>query len=213
MGSRAFYLCLIVILINIIIIFYKRRYLGSSLKIIGCLLFFTLCSEIIALVVKNRYATKAPVYHFFSILELFLIMMYFYFSIYDTRKIIVMVLCAIFCLALGIGNLFYFQSLMDYNTNMLMLECVLIIGMALFAMFKILLRDDIINILSYPHFQIWAALLFLWSSTFFFWAFLDYLKNNNPIYYEMIAKSQVFVNLLFYTYLGFVFAKLKTKIE
>lgn len=79
--------------------------------------------------------------------------------------------------------------------------------MSLYALFKIVQREDIAGLFTYPHFHITIALLLLWTSTFFFWAFLNYFKRSNELNYEVIGTGQVLVNLIVYCYIGFVFLK------
>lgn len=209
MREYFFYLYLIELLILIVVGFGIHKKFDKALRFFYYLLVLTLFSEGISIYFEIEYKTKAPVYHFYSILELFLISLYFLYSVFPRPRISIVFFSGLFCAILGLGNLYFFQPLITYNTNMLMIECVLIIAMALFALFKIMQQDEIVNVFSHPHFQIWIALLFLWTSTFFFWAFLDYLKKENLGYYEIIATGQTLINLFIYGYFVSVFLKLK----
>lgn len=208
-GSFLFYCCLAILLTAIIAGLVRWKNMDKALRIFWVLVSLSFMSEITALYCKHLFGTKAPVYHFFSIAELFLISLYFIYSLSLAYKRWHIALIALVCLTLGLSNLYFFQPLLRYNTNMLMIECVLIIAMALFALFRILLRDDLVKIFQYPHFKIWIALLVLWTSTFFFWALLSYLREKNPAYYSVIATGQVLINLFFYSYIALIFSKQK----
>src|SRR5690606_13108066 len=135
-----------------------------------------------------------------------------YFFLYSTTiraRTWLLIVIALASIVLGIGNLLLFQPIMTYNTNMLMIECILTIGMALYALFDMMKKDEIIDILNHPHFRIWTALLILWTGTFFFWAFLSYLKNNNKQVYILLSVVQASLNILVYAFMGYTFYKIK----
>lgn len=81
--------------------------------------------------------------------------------------------------------------------------------MSLFSLYKLLLRENLLDVLHYAHFRIWIAVLILWSSTFFFWAFLNYLRENHSTFYSHVAIGQVIINIAVYAFVGYTFWGLK----
>jgi hypothetical protein len=58
--------------------------------------------------------------------------------------------------------------LAELNTNFVVLESFLIIGMSLVAFYRLLISDDI-RIFALPRFWFSAIFLVFWSFTFFYW--------------------------------------------
>lgn len=209
MRYHLFYFSLLVIFATITLALKRYRYIDRPLKIFLGLLVSSFLSELAGIYSEYLYNNKAPVYHIFSILELFLICTYYIYCIKNNSQLPLVLSAFLMSILLGLGNLVFFQKFTEYNTNMLMIECVIIIGMSLFSLFKIVQKEDVISIVTYPHFHITIAMLLLWTSTFFFWAFLNYFKTSNAFNYEVIGTGQVIVNLIIYCYIGFVFLRHK----
>lgn len=213
MAQALFYICLLIFFIDSIIGFIHRQSMDKATKIFHLLIVTSLVSEIIGAIVEAKLQTKAPVYHIFSIVELFLYLLFFLQTIQlKVKGFIILFLAAASC-TLGLGNLYFFQPLKEYNTNMLMIECLLIICMALYSLYKLFLRESLIDVVHHPHFRIWVAILILWSSTFFFWAFLNYLRQQKSTYYEYIEIGQILINIAVYIYIGFTFHGIRKNVE
>ena len=204
---------LIILGVDVTIGLLKYNILDRPLKVMFWMLFFCLVSEIVSSFLYNKIHTKAPVYHFFSIVELTTLAYYFLFIVKSNPPKWILIFIPAISIFLGLGNLILFQPLKIYNTNMLLMESVLISGMALYALFIIMKRDEILDLISYPHFRISIALLILWTATFFFWAFLSYLKKSNPDYYRIVALGQSSLNIATYSFIGYAYYKYKTPLK
>lgn len=204
---------LIILGVDVTIGLLKYNILDRPLRVMFWMLFFCLVSEIVSSFLYTRIHTKAPVYHFFSIVELTTLTYYFLFIIKAKPPKWLLVFIPAVSILLGLSNLLFFQPLRVYNTNMLLIESVVISGMALYALFVIMKRDEILDLISYPHFRISIAVLILWTATFFFWAFLSYLKKSSPDYYRIVALGQSMLNIATYSFIGYAYYKYKRPLK
>ena len=189
----------------------RWHYMDVPMRFFLALMLLTLLCEVFSNFYFMKHSTKAPIYHFYSMIELSLYGCYFLHTLYKRPSLLALVLLCLFSIAAGTINLSRFQPLHCYNTNILMMECIIVIAMSLYAMFSIARNDEIKDVMSYPHFQIWVSVLVLWTSTFFFFAFLLYLKKMENAYYNIIAPVQGLINIGIYIWVGYVFFRLKTK--
>lgn len=186
---------------------FSFKFIDKGLRIFFVLIVITFISELVSLKIKEKLGTKAPVYHFYNVIQLSFIGIYFLYTVCIKPKFIQMAGIILGSSIIGVVNLLFFQPLLTVNTNMLIVECILIIGMALFSLFTFLKAEDETNPVRKPHFQIWMALLILWSSSFFFWALLSYLKQMRSEYYTWISAVQTSINIIVYAWIGIVFFK------
>ncbi len=193
------YLYLLILILNVLIGLVKLKFFDNATKILLLLLFIATVNESFCRLLMAFNLYYQPCYHIYSVLELTLTTVYFLYTIgiksaYKYTRTIFFV-----CFCIGITNL-YFQPLTIINTNVLVIECLVIIPMAHFAFYKMLLNDSIINIFQHPHFWFWSAFLLLWTSTFFFWAFLDHLMITK--YKVIVSYCQILMNLATYLITG-----------
>lgn len=201
---------LVVLLINIVICVYNKNRMDISLKIFSILIVCIFINELSAKLVKSLIGTKAPVSHIFSIIELSLTAIFFIYSLRIEKRVLWCIIAVILSTVLGLLNLIYLESFLEYNSNMLMIESITITTLALTAIYKIVIRDDIIKIHRNPNFLIWVIILILWTTTFFFWAFLPALKKEDFVYTILSAGQSVFILLI---YIAFAVILFFTKAE
>ena len=202
---RLFVFYLIVLWIAALIGMIKFALFSHKTKIISILITITAFEESINLVIGLKNGIQAPVYHVFSIIEIFLTTIYFLSTIKIRNYKSYSVAAAITWLAIGITNM-YFQPICVINTNMLVIESIAIIFMSSYALYKILLNDEIVNILKYPHFWIWAMFLIYWSSSFFFWGFFKLLNQKQMKVLGVISyEFHEAINIIVYACIGLIF--------
>ena len=200
-----FNIYLFVLVVTIIIGIIRYRRFDNATKILLLLLVVTTISEFICLFRVENHLGKAPVYHFYNILEILLTTAYFLKTIKSYHFFRVMLISIIVWPLLGIFNTFFLQPLHKFNSNILMLESICIIAMSLYSLYKILLNDTLYNVLKYPHFWIWSIQLFFWSSSFFFWGYYEVLMQKGWALMPSFAKAQAIINILVYFGIGLTF--------
>lgn len=208
-----FYIYLIVLYLNFIIGIAKYKHLDfGSIMLVLLFLFGAINETICRILIKRHLGYEVP-YHIYSIIELSLTSIYFGYSIMVLNIKRWIILSIAISILIGAGNL-YFQHLDSINTNMLLIESFVIISMALYSFYKMLLNDWIINLFHYPHFWFWTAFLLLWSGSFFFWVFFDVLIKKESDFRIVAQYGQIALNLIVYLITGLtLFLIPKKKIE
>src|SRR6202000_1189498 len=102
-------------------------------------------------------------------------------------------------------NIIFIQGIHMLTSYFLVFEGIVIIGMGLFSFFRLLLRDDQLQLYKYPHFWLAATLVFFWSFTFLNWSLYDYfdvrLKKLVPFIYILFSLA----GIIFYCGVGCIF--------
>lgn len=200
----SFYVYLFVIILAIIsgCINYKKT--DKCGKLILLLLIITLISESIGLILILLKKSKFPLYHFFVPVEILLYTIYFILLIKPYNNLRYILASSIFWPLAGMLNMIFLQPMHKLNSNMLIIENVVVVAMALYALYKILLNDKIVNVLNYPHFWVWTFSLIYECYAFFFWALFESLIRRSP-YRMVIIDSQDIINIALYVAICFSF--------
>lgn len=189
---------IILLLATIIGILLYRR-LDTALRFIVILLILTVMSETTSyiLVELEEYGVRYSMFHIYSILQLILITLFFIYATrpFHYRKQIAITIFA--CPLIGVLNIVFFQPIDKLNTNMLMLECLIINTMSLYFIYW-LIKHSVQNLFKSSHFQITLTLLVLWSSTFFFWGLIPVLDDDNWAYINIIGHIHAITNIVVY---------------
>ncbi len=202
-----------VLFLGVLIGIFRFKMLDTGSRIILILLVLTTLNELSELFMVRKGIGKELLYHFFSIIEILLISIYFFIVLSPKKYRLYCCGAIIFWPTIGFLNMLV-QPTTVINSNILIIESICIIAMSLYSLYKILLNDNIMNIIRYPHFWIWACLILYSSSTFFFWAFFDELIKKQTNYKQALLLLQVVVNIILYAGIGLTFLLLpKTKIE
>lgn len=174
---------------------YKTLDRGSRLMFY--LIIFGLLSE--SLAVSEEFSSyKSPAYHVYNVIEIVLITKYFLYTINNKNRAIFVLLCLLY-IGVEIGNDLLYQPIRKFNSNFIIFECLLIIPMALYSLYRIQLNDGIEQISRYVHFWFWTCLLLFFSSSFFFWPFVVYFYKHNQLYYNISSYTHLIMNLIVYT--------------
>ncbi len=197
-----FYIYLVVLLLSIVAGSFRYARLDAAARVIFWLLVLTLISEATTIYTVKAKIGKAPVYHFYSAVEIFMTTLYFLKTIKPYHHKFLVGLSAILYPLIAILNCIFLQPLHEINTNMISLESIIIIPMALYALYKMLVNDEIMNMFKYPHFWLWTSLLIYWSSVFFFWACFNALMKDDSPYKNLLLSLDGYVNIVVYAIMG-----------
>lgn len=194
----------------------RYRRLDPALRIIVILLILTVLSESVsyALVELEEYGIRYSMFHIYSMIQLLLISLFFIYAIkpYHYRKLIV--LAFVSCPLIGILNIIFFQPIDKLNNFMLMFESFAINSMALYFIYYTIKNTGTRNIFKDIHVRIALLLLVMWSSTFFFWAFISVLFIGDWQYADTASHFFMIINILIYGCLGIlIYTTSKIKYE
>jgi hypothetical protein len=183
------------------------RYKGSDAasKILTVLICCTLVIECAAYYLALKYHHNLELYSIFSIVEFNFLCLYFNNVIDVFRKKNIGVYLGISGTVLGILNLIFLQHLNSMNSYFLFLEGFLVIGMCLFAFFRLLLKTDYIQLYKYPHFWFISILVFFWCITFLNWGLYNYINVKLQHAAWKINIALLVINDITYVAIGLVF--------
>lgn len=192
------------------------RRLDKALRFIAILLVLTVISETASyiLVELKEYGVRYSVFHIYSMLQLLLISLFFIFAIKPYHYLKLIFAGIVLCPTIGIINIIYLQPLDRLNTNMLMFESFAINSMALYFIYYTIKNTGTRNIFKNIHVRIALLLLVMWSSTFFFWAFISVLFIGEWQYADTASHFFMIINILVYACLGIlIYSTSKIKYE
>lgn len=204
MAIKLYYVYLLILGLSVIASLRCFNKIDNPSKLISILLFFAFATEITALLLVNVIKVKNPAYHIYSIVELFLTTVYFLKTIKPRNIKTMLILAALICPAIGLLNM-RFQSIKTINSYMLIFECFTIICMSIYALYRILLDETVLDTFKYPHFWFWASFLLYWSGSFFYWAFLISIVQSHSKFGEWVSIWQVVINIILYLGIGVTF--------
>ncbi len=184
----------------------RYKDLDSAMRLLVLLLITITICELIAFVLykTQHYSYRPVVYHFSCVFRIMLVTAYFIKLLKPsggTRLIVINVFLWLFA---GGLNIVLLQPLNVLNTNMLMLECFSVITMSLYSVYWMIKNDKEEAIFVNAHFWIAVLWLVLFSSTFFFWAFIKILYKNHWTYMNIVLCLQGIINIIVYSGIGFV---------
>jgi hypothetical protein len=197
-----FLIYLMVLLFSGTIGFYRYKHLDFNSRIIFYLIILVIVGEIADYYFAFRFKNNMPVYHVFSVVHLIAVLFYFVSFLKINRYLYAGIVVLI--IAAGIANARFLQPLNTLNSNFLLFENFSITVMSMYALYKILIDDNIIKVYKYIHFWLWVLLLVLYCSTFYLWSFYKILSASWSGW-EYIRVSHWLINLLVYAGFGIVF--------
>jgi len=146
-----------------------RRQLSMADTCISILLLITFISEIL-----NHFSfmffhnNGMFIFHIFTPVEFLLISIYYNSSIPGLRRNNIGVIIGLAGLAVAVSNALFFQDTTQLNSVMLLFEGFFTIALSLFALYNILLQDDV-NLKKSAHFWFSVFLLIYFAFTFTRW--------------------------------------------
>lgn len=182
---------------------YKIKSRDNATKILVALLCLTLTSEVTAHWAAIKYRNNMFVYHFFSPLQLIMLGAYFDNIERRFKKLRIGLIIGIGSIVVAAINTLFFQPLTLLNSNFLLFEGLVIMGLALYT-FQRILTDDRIDILKYGHFWMVTVFIFFWSVTYTTWALYTVLQVKKLFIIPLISHVLWTVNIVTYSAIGFV---------
>ena len=139
---------------------FKRVDLAS--KILVVLVCCGFINEIAAYYLAIKYHTNMALYTVYAFIEFGLLCLYFNSVIDVFAKKNIGIYIAVGGIVLGVTNMIFVQHLDSLNSFFLLFESLMVIGMSLFAFFRLLLKHDSLTLYRYPHFWFISIILFFW---------------------------------------------------
>ena len=185
------------------LVHYKR--MDKASRLLVWFICSTFLSEAIAVWFALKYGNSLIVYHIYNPLQLFLIALYFNFEIeYFHRKKIGWYL-GIGGIMLSIFNSVFLQSPFKViDSNFLITESFIIIGLCLYSFYSLLLEDSVEDFFD-NRFWFSSLLLIFWSFTFCYWLIGPTIYKTSPKTSEWINVMIWVINVLCYSGFAIVF--------
>ncbi len=199
------YLCYAILLCSLLIGLFRYKILDSASKILLVLVGTDSIFELVAHYVGWKYKNNIPVYTVHSLVEFGILCIYFSHSIDVLVKNKVGYYIGVTGILLGLANIVFLQGLNRMNSYFLIFEGLCIIGMALFAFFRLLLQHESLRLHKYHHFWFSIILTFFWSVTFLNWSLYDYLSIHYKDDIWVVNISILIVNIITYAGISAVF--------
>lgn len=184
---------------------YKR--LDTAMRVIVYLMLATSVCELFSYAMRTMkdYPLRYSVFHIYAVVEIFLQSLFFIYAIQPRHYHKLIIASALLWPTLGLLNVLFLQSFGELNTNMLMVESFSTITMSLYFIYWFIKNDQVMLLYWHPHIRVAALLLLLWSSAFFFWAFIKILYSNHWPYYNLIDYTSTVINTLVYSGIALTF--------
>lgn len=191
---------------------YKR--VDKASKVICWLVSLGLLTEVAGYLAVRLYQNNYPVYNVSLYLEFVFICLYFNYSIDRFRKWNTGIFIAIAGVILGVVNACFLTSFTtSLNYNFMFLECLTVVCIAPYSMFRMIcIEDDNLRLQRKTHFWLPAVLLFYEFSTLWSWGFYPKLGNNNEeraAVFDMALLSVNIITYAAYATLFFLYPKMK----
>lgn len=199
------YIGFAVIVFSLVCSLIRFRSLSKEAKVLSIMLVLTLCFEVAAEVSARIYKTNMLVYSIFNIVQFYFISIYFNYSIDAFRPKNIGIWIGGIGVVCGIINYLFIESPLKLESAYLMLEDVLIVGMALYSFYRLLLIDDNIVLTKSPNFWFTSLILFFWTSTFLIWGTFTYLTQLSNMAKSLLLSVLLIVNVITYVGIGLVF--------
>jgi hypothetical protein len=195
----AFYYSLLIAASVACIVLFKRA--QKAFRLLGALTVLTLLSELIARYVAVIIKDNSIVYHFFTPVEFFFYVL-IYKQFFNNKKWnYILWICFTLFVAAEILNTIFYQSLSVTNTNILILESILLVVFSLSLFIKIRGSAYHENILREGVFWFNSAVLFYYACCILIWGFhsikVYYMKNPPMFIYNFLL---ILSGLLYATY-------------
>jgi hypothetical protein len=203
--QAANYIYLLSLLFACICSVYRYNRLDLPSKILCILMSCAFINEGAAYYLAKKYHNNLWLYTIYSFVEFVILCVYFQnvIDVFLKRKIGIYI--AAFGIIFGIINVLFLQHIDSFNSYFLLFEGLLVIGMSLFAFFRLLLKHDSLKFYKYPHFWFISILIFFWSITFLSWGLYDYINLELQQSALNINTALAVISAITYTCFGLVF--------
>jgi len=200
-----YYFYLLVLFVVFSCSLYRYKHLDKASRIFSLLIGLTFITETVAYIVARIYRNNMAVYSIFNPVQMFMYSLYFNYAIDVFRKRHIGIYIGIIASLLGLVSILYFQPITHFNSYFLIFEGITVIGMSLFAFFRLLLISDGLILYKYAHFWLMAILVSFWAVTFFDWSMYEYFSNQSKEPLWIVNLFILMENIVSYLAFGFVF--------
>lgn len=189
------------VLLPLIVAVFRRKKLIDVQRKLAYLIVVLAITEFLSYVLWYRNIGNYPVFHFYSILEFWLVLNIYRLSLRRWLTPTVVLTAGIVFTAFALLNMLYLQDLFEFNSNVTTTSGVLIIFLSLFSFFQGLIKSTHSSLNRNPEFWINSGFLLYFSSNLV----LFYLSNRIDLSMEesyMIWGVHSIVNcilIIFYT--------------
>ncbi len=179
---------------------FKRR--DGGLRIFSLLLGLTFIAECLAYYCAIRYRNNMPVYAIFNLIQLFLVCLYFNFSIDIFKGNNAGIYVGLGSIAAGLVNIVTLQPLQHLNNYFLFFEGIITISLSLISFTRLMLlqqeQEDGVPLYYNPHFWLSAGLTFFWTATFLSWGLYEFMIVRHPQSTWVVNLIILLVNMVTY---------------
>ena len=200
------YIVILVVALSFIVGLCRYSIIDKGSRVLVFLLGSEFINEIIAWYCAVKYHNNLMVYNIYNIIELFIIALYFNMVVDVFRKRNIGIYIGIIASAVCILNILFVQSLNTVNSYSVFLEGFCIIGMSLYAFFRMLLHSDQIELRHYHHFWFITIILLSFSMQYLNWGSYNFLLLKIPKKMWVIDRFILFLTCISYLMMGVVFA-------
>src|SRR6218665_2485027 len=171
-------------------------------RFISGFIWLGLLTELTGLYAAYNYSSNAPIYNVSCIIEFGLICLYFNYSISFFQRNRIGIILALLGIGAGITTIIAFDCFYTTNSNFLFLECMGIICMSLYAIFKLLLLNTE-SLQPYRKVQFWVPLILVLYQVGSLWSWMMYeyyrLIGDNATHnlHHMLLSNGILTYLLF----------------
>lgn len=185
---------------------FRFKVLDSATKYVCAWLWLGVLTEIIGQFSIWKYQSNLVIYSISAMLELLIICLYFNQSVARLKAKNRGVVIAIIGLILGILNALFLQPLNSINSNFLFLECLIIVSLALYAIFRMLIIQDI-KLRKERHFWFASTFLFYQCCSIWYWGSYVTITTNYKDGAVYLTIANLLVNIIVYTSFAILFIK------
>jgi len=158
----------------VIIGLFRYRIMDPGARIFFYLCVLSLTVESLAYYMAFRYHNNLVVYNLSSIIELFLISVYFNYTIESFRKRNIGLIIGLIGVIVGVVNNFFIQSIYRITYLFLFYQSLVIITMSIISLAAFLKPDDSRQIKNEVHFWLPVILIFFWSLSYLFFSVINF---------------------------------------
>ncbi|HVX01217.1 MAG TPA: hypothetical protein VHA52_12405, partial [Candidatus Babeliaceae bacterium] len=168
------------LLVSVLIGAIRFRKLDAGSRVFLLLCIFWFCDESLAYYSAIKFHNNLLVYNIGDLIEIFLICVYFNFTIPSFRKKKIGIIIGIISIVVGIANNALIQSVHTVSNYFLMYEAALSIILSMISLSSFLNIEDKRRPLREVHFWIPTLLMFSWSLIFLLFTIIAFYGNHEP---------------------------------
>jgi len=179
----------------------RYKMVDKTTRYIFLWIWLGLLTEAAGYIAIRLFQTNLPVYSISSILEFIILCLYFNKSVPPLKERAIGLLLAVAGLLLGILNTIFLQPLQTVNSNFLFLECLVIVCLALYALYRMFVEPDL-KLWKETHFCFSCLIVFYECVSLWNWGIYGYIVQFYPEKSMVLNISLIAGNLLVYLSCG-----------